>query len=203
VPSALEERELGPERVGYFMQIPPLMVTGINSEPDTIHRGINLLLMALCARLPPPPASFTVPPLVSGRTNREAISATTDQCGGACHKDLINPLGFAFEGFDGMGLPRDTDNGHPVDTSGSFEFSDGWGSFADARELMTKLSEDDQVYACYGQRLAGYGLQRQLATDDMALIDELAATGRMGTVQDLALALVQSPAFRVRSKDSP
>ena len=68
---------------------------------------------------------------------------------------------------------------------------------------MTKLAEDDLVYACYGQRLAGYGLQRDLAADDTALIDELAATGRVGTVQDLALALVQSPAFRVRSKDLP
>lgn len=202
VPSALEERELGPQRVGYFMQIPWLMLTGVNSEPDTIHRGLTLLFTVLCADLTPP-GSFMVPSLGSGQTNRERISAATDECGGACHKDLINPLGFAFEGFDGMGLPRDTDNGHPVDTSGSFEFSDGTSSFADARELMTKLAEDDRVYGCYGQNLAGYGLQRALTADDTALIDELAVTGRRGAVQDIALALVRSPAFRVRSKDLP
>jgi hypothetical protein len=203
VPSALEERELGPDRVGYFMQIPPLMLTGANAQPDSIRRGVMLLLKVLCARLPPPPGSFDVPQLESGRTNRERISATTDECGGACHKDVINPLGFAFEGFDGMGRPRDTDDGQPVDTGGSFEFSDGKSSFADARELMTKLAEDDRVYACYGQRLASYGLQRDLTADDTVLIDELAATARMSTLHELALALVQNPAFRVRSKDLP
>jgi hypothetical protein len=203
VPSALEERELGAERVGYFMQIPPLMLAGTNTQPDSIRRGLMLLLTVLCADLPPPPGSFEVPQLGSGRTNRERVSATTDECGGACHKDLINPLGFAFEGFDGMGQPRDTDDGQPVDTSGSFEFSDGKSSFADARELMTKLAEDDRIYACYGQRLAGYGLQRDLTADDTVLIDELAATARRGRVHDLALALVESPAFRVRSKDLP
>jgi hypothetical protein len=203
VPNALEERELGPQRVGYFMQIPWLMLTGINSEPATIHRGLTLLFTVLCADDLMAPDSFTVPSLGSGHTNRETLSAATDECGGACHKDLINPLGFAFEGFDGMGLPRDTDNGQPVDTSGSFEFSDGRSSFADARELMTKLAEDDRVYGCYGQNLASYGLQRALAADDIALIDELAATGRRGTVQDIALALVRSAAFRVRNKDLP
>ena len=40
-------------------------------------------------------------------------------CGGGCHDAYINPLGFAFENFDGMGRVRSTDNDKPVDTSSS------------------------------------------------------------------------------------
>ena len=39
---------------------------------------------------------------------------------------MINPLGFAFEHFDGMGQYRDTENGGPDDRrSGSYTFAEG------------------------------------------------------------------------------
>lgn len=203
-PRELEERELGPERVGYFMQVPFLMVTSQSSEPDIIHRGGALAQLALCSPLGIPAAEIPpLPPAKPGQTNRQRVEEWTGACGVRCHNEYINPLGYAFEGFDAMGVPRETDHGLPIDTSGSFPFSDGFGTFADARELITKLADDDQVYACYGQMLAGYGLQRDLVHEDMPLIEALGATGRGGSSRDIALALIQDPAFRVRQKDVP
>jgi hypothetical protein len=123
-------------------------------------------------------------------------------CGGECHA-AIDPLGYAFEGFDGMGVARDFDQGQPVDASGSFFFGSGQDSFADAGELMTKLADDDLPYACYGRKLASYGLQRDIVEDDQELIDSLAAVTRTGAVKDAVLALIADPAFRLRQKGLP
>jgi Protein of unknown function (DUF1592)/Protein of unknown function (DUF1595)/Protein of unknown function (DUF1588)/Protein of unknown function (DUF1587) len=204
IPSVLEERELGPERVGWFMQVPPLTVALEDGETDIIRRGVNLLLQATCAGIGPP--ATNIPPLprrMPGQTGRELVEDFTGTCGAACHR-LIDPLGFAFEGFDGTGAARDTDRGLPIDTSGSFLFSTGTWSFQDARELSLGLADAEPVYVCYGQRLAAYGLQREMVGDrDQPLIDVLAAAGREGSVKDLALSLVQHPAFRLRHEDLP
>lgn len=204
VPVELEERELGPARIGYFMQVPHLMVTSQSTEPDIVQRAVALARQALCAELPVPAIEFPpLPPMRPDQTNRQRVAEYTRVCGAACHEGYLDPLGFAFEGFDAMGVVRETDHGNPIDTSGRFPFTAGESAFADARELMMKLAEDDQVYACYGQMLAGHGLQRDLVPADMPLIQALGATGREGTTKDIALALVQEPAFRSRGEDLP
>jgi hypothetical protein len=201
-PQEMEERELGPKRVGYFMQVPPLMRTLPDGEPDPIHRGYALLDEATCADIGVPSNTLPpIPPLRASQTNRERIAAFTGQCGDACHGALINPAGFAFEGFDAMGRARETDHGLPIDSSGTFPFSTGRSSFADARELTLQLAEDDRVYTCYGRRLASFGLQRDIVLDDSALIDDLSRAARDGSLKDLALALVAHPAFRLRHED--
>src|SRR5262249_59988073 len=74
----------------------------------------------------PPGAGSTppIPPLMAGQTNRQRIDTLTGSCGQSCHNDMINPLGFAFEHFDGMGQWRDTENGGlAIDASGSDTFA--------------------------------------------------------------------------------
>ncbi len=106
--SGLIEQDLGPERVGFFSQLPFLTLNGLNGDPDPIHRGVSINLDLLCARLGPPAAELPpIPPLQANQTNRERITSLTKGCGGVCHNQLINPVGFAFEHFDGMGpIPR-------------------------------------------------------------------------------------------------
>ncbi|RYZ07414.1 MAG: DUF1592 domain-containing protein [Myxococcales bacterium] len=207
-PTALEERELGPQRIGYFMQAPPLMLTGVNATPNILQRGADIAQQVLCFTLPSPPPDIPPPPsLGPGSTNRQRTAEYTETCGLACHNELINPLGYAFEGFDGLGAGRDTDKGQPIDASGSFGLSGPVNTFSDARELMNLLAQDPQPYACYGQMLASYALQRDLVPGDMPLIEELGAMGSNGSsssgIQDIALALVRHPTFRLRSEDLP
>ncbi|HTU63441.1 MAG TPA: DUF1592 domain-containing protein, partial [Polyangiales bacterium] len=121
------EHDLGPTRVGYFAQVPYLMLHSLNAAPDSIHRGVSLNLDVLCAPLGPPVTELPpIPPLQAGQTNRQRIDTLTSGCGGSCHNEMINPLGFAFEHFDGMGQYRDVENGGlRIDSSGSYNFSDG------------------------------------------------------------------------------
>jgi hypothetical protein len=201
-PREMEERELGQKRVGYFMQVPPLMRALPDGEPDPIHRGHALLVEATCADIGVPSITLPpIPPLRTSQTNRERIADFTGHCGAVCHDGLINPAGFAFEGFDATGRARETDHGLPIDSSGTFPFTTGRSSFADARELSLQLAEDDRVYTCYARRLASFGLQRDMMPEDAALINDLSGAARAGSLKDLALALVAHPAFRLRHED--
>jgi len=203
--NGFEERELGSGRIGYFTQLPFLMLYAHNASPDPIHRGVNMALDVLCAPL----GMFNgvLPPLPDakpGETNRTRVDAHTRGCGTACHNDMINPLGFAFENFDGMGAYRTTEkNGSemlPIDASGSFAFTDGVRSYKDASELMQVVAASEQTHLCYSKRLAGYALQRNIVESDVPLLTELAsASGTASSIKQVMLALVKHDAFRTRA----
>jgi len=194
---------LDSSRIGYFMQVPFLLLNGREDGPDSIRRGAALADEVLCLDLvghtvPLPP----LPPLAAGQTNRDRVEKLTASCAG-CHGDLINPLGFAFEGFDGLGQPRDLDNGVPVDTTGTFSFEGGTRRFADARELMRILADGTQAHTCYAKMLTGYALQRDVVEKDRPLLGDLATVSRERSLKDMVISLVRNPAFRLRAEGTP
>jgi hypothetical protein len=200
------EAELGPQRVGYFSQIPFLSLNGLNNEPDSIHRGVSMNLDVLCTVLGPPAAMLPpIPALEPGQTNRQRISKLTEGCGGVCHNQQINPLGFAFEHFDGMGRYRDTENGNlPIDSHGAFTFSEGTQMFASAAELMRSMATSKQAHMCYAKKLASFGLQRDIVDKDLPLLDALTEVSRAnGSIKNIIVALVRNDAFRMRAGVSP
>jgi hypothetical protein len=204
--SGFAELELGPQRRGYFQQLPFLVLYGHNDDPDSIHRGVSMSLDVLCAPL----GTFqgVIPPLpdaLPGQTNRMRVDEHTKGCGTVCHNNMINPLGFAFEHFDGMGQFREVETKPtevlPIDASGSFAFIDGTKPYKDADELMQVLASDRQSHLCYSKKLASFGLQRDLVEGDLPLLTKLASTSVSGTssVKQVMIDLVQQDAFRVRS----
>jgi hypothetical protein len=205
VDEGLEVVDLGPARTGYFMQAPFLMLHGYDLTPDPIHRGTALLLDVLCASVPPPPNNHIVDPADPDpdQTNRESVSAQTSTCGTGCHDVYIDPLGFAFEGFDGMGQERELDNGQPIDASGTHPFSTGELAFSDARELMQILADSPEAHLCYSKMVAGYGLGRDIVEHDTPLLEDLAAASHQGSLAEVVLSLVRHPAFRVRQEGNP
>ena len=195
--------DLGPERPGLFTRLGFLAYNGTLRDPDSIHRGVEINRVMLCARLQPPPGIIpALPSIKPDQTNRERVSAHTGvgTCGESCHGTLINPIGFAFENFDALGQLRDTDNGKPVDTSGAYQFSDGLESFRGAPELMQLLATNPQVHACFAEHLMQFTLGRDLVEDDRALVDELDRSSlRTGTsTKELLLAIVAAPSFSRR-----
>jgi hypothetical protein len=199
--SGYTQADLGSKRVGYFAQLPYLTLNGNNAEPNSILRGVTLNLDVLCATLGPPAAVIPpIPPLQPGQTNRQRIDTLTGTCGASCHNDMINPLGFAFEHFDGMGQWRDTENGGlAIDASGSYTFADGTTkTWTDAAGLMQVLAATPQTHTCYAKKLASFGLQRDVVASDMPMLGSLTsasmATG--GSVKQLIIQLVRNDAFR-------
>ncbi|HET7540823.1 MAG TPA: DUF1592 domain-containing protein [Polyangiaceae bacterium] len=198
--SGMIERDLGSGRLGFFSQLPFLTLHGLNGDPDPIHRGAAINFDVLCASLgPPAPVLPPIPPLEPNQTNRERITTLTKGCGGTCHSQLINPIGFAFEHFDGMGQYRDSENdGLSIDSSGSYEFSDGPQTFADAGELMRVMAQSEQAHLCYSKKLASFGLQRDIVETDAPLVQALAAVSRGddGSIKRVLTELAKNDAFR-------
>jgi hypothetical protein len=201
------ELDLGPMRAGYFAQLPYLTLHGLNAMPDSIHRGVSLNLDILCAPLGPPATVIPpLPPLKPGQTNRERISTLTSGCGLACHNEMINPLGFSLEHFDGMGQYREVENGGlKIDSSGSYAFSDGRKSFQNAAELMQLMAREQQVHLCYAKKLSSFALQRDIVASDLPWLNKLAARSLPdgGSVKSIVVELIKSDAFRARVGGAP
>jgi hypothetical protein len=196
--SGFVEKELGAPRAGYFSQLPYLTLNGINSQPNSIHRGLTLALDVLCSVLGP--ASKNLPSLTQsheGKTNRQYIDSLTASCGSSCHNEIMNPLGYAFEHFDGMGQFRDAEpGGLPIDSSGSFTFTDGKVDFADNVELMAAMANSQQTHLCYAKKLASFALQRDIVESDLPLLTDLARVSDAGSTQQVMVEVVKSDAFR-------
>jgi len=197
------QTDFGAQRVGWFSQVPYLTYFGIDdhNEPASILRGVSLNLDVICATLGPPAAVIPpLPALKPGETNRQNIDAHTGTCGAACHNNMINPLGFSFEHFDGLGQYRDTENGGlSIDSSGKYTFADGTvKTWNDAAGLMQVLASTPQTHMCYAKKLASYAMQRDIVASDMPLLSSLtsASMAQGGSVKQLIINLVKSDAFR-------
>jgi hypothetical protein len=201
-PADLEMRTLASSRVGYFTQVPFLLMHARGRQPSPVGRGAALAMDALCRKLESPPPDLVFPTAEPGQTLREYFEAATAGCGPNCHESF-DPLGFAFENFDGMGQERDLDNGEPVNTAASYTFADGTFSFSDAKELMQIMADGPQAHTCYAKKLSGYALQRDIVEADRPLLETLASVSREESLKAMAIALVRDPAFRLRKGNAP
>jgi hypothetical protein len=203
--SAIQQLELT-SRPGWYAQVPFLALWAINNDPDSIHRGVRINLDTLCADpglptqdLPP------VPPLAPNQTNRERYKALTEGCGAACHGGIINPVGFAFENFDGLGRYRELDNGRPVDTTGEYPFAEGTKPFSGAGELMQAIASGSQAHECYAKKLASYALERDIVDTERPLVASLGEASRSSgaSLKEIMLALIKTEAFRTHVGGAP
>jgi hypothetical protein len=190
------------DRSGWYSQAPFLTQWAINNAPDSIHRGVRVAMDSLCLELGPP-SGVTLPPVPpqgTNQTNRERYEGLTNGCGAPCHTIFINPVGFAFEQYDGIGRYRTTDNGKPIDSSGSYPFSDGTRSFKDSGELMQEIASSSQAHQCWSKKLASYALERTIVDSERPTVEALAAVSQAsgGSLKQVMLALVQNQAFRTR-----
>jgi hypothetical protein len=193
------------ERAG-ILTLPAVLTTLAHPvHPAPILRGVFLKERLLCEAVgQPPDGAETAAPADSlevESTNRVRTEAATSPAGcAACH-DQINPLGFAFENFDSMGGWRTTDNGLPVDASGTLVRTGQ--DFTHAASLSRHLAESRQVHDCYALQWARYASgQSHLSKEEITDIQEtFFQTG--GDVQQLLVDIVTSDMFRYRSEGAP
>jgi len=137
-------------------------------------------------------------------TSRQRIEMHTGPgtCGASCHGTFINPIGFAFESFDGLGQYRSEELGLSVDASSMFEFADGPVAFDGAVELNHAMSARVQTHDCYSKHWVEYALGRDTAGSDLELIQRLGDSSLDGlSIKDLIVELVRSEEFRVRNAE--
>jgi hypothetical protein len=124
--------------------------------------------------------------------------AESAACSG-CHK-MMDPIGFGFEAYDGLGQFRDTDpNGQPVDDSGLLEGTDVDGPFNGPLELGQKLATSAQVRACVASTLVRYARGPE-ADNDACVRQKLVSAfeGANHDVKAMLVAITQTDGFSYR-----
>jgi len=159
-------------------------------------RGKFVDEMLLCRTIPPPPPG--VPPLPSmappGSTVRQILSAHRSEAVCASCHGLMDPIGFGMEEFDTTGQYRKTDNGQPIDASGTL---DGV-AFANLGELGAVVRKNAVTAPCLVSKMYENALGRLPVEADSAalngLIDQFVKAGNR--IDQLLVGLAGSDGFR-------
>jgi hypothetical protein len=183
-----------------------LSVLAARTRTSPVNRGRFVRQKLLCERIPDPPAGVDtqLPTPEPGLTARQQLDQkTSGQPCATCHAQM-NPLGFGFEKLDGIGRFRSTDNGQPIDDSGSLSGTrDIDGPFQGLGELSQKLSTSAQVQECLSVQAYRYVFGRGESADDACAIaqvrDHFTSAGL--NLQELYLAIVATESFGSRKAD--
>jgi hypothetical protein len=182
----------------------------VHSDTDSsgpIARGVFLLQRIFCTPPAPPPANVPpAPPAGAPSTMNEttrqrfAQHASSAFCAG-CHKQ-IDGVGFGFEEFDGIGAFRSTENGLPVDSSGTIVGTGEIdGDYTGVTQLTGKLAGSHLLADCFRQQAYRYAMgQIEPVGSDLGSIGPAFSTDAQLT--DILLAIVASPIFQNRTFES-
>ncbi|MDX2051557.1 MAG: DUF1592 domain-containing protein [Polyangiaceae bacterium] len=202
--SAQEKVTLPSERLGILTQPAVLALTGIFDGTSPVHRGVYVLEQFLCDKPPPPPTGLNVipPPPDPNATTRErwAQHSNSPTCA-PCH-NAIDPIGFALEGFDGIGRFRATENGLSVVTTGgipSIGLADG--SITGAAELTQALANSEQVRACFAKQWLRFSVGRLELPADAKSLDTVGAKLSNASIKDAFLSSFTTGAFLHRIEE--
>jgi hypothetical protein len=197
----------GAHRDGVLTQVSFLAAHAHPARSSATLRGKALRELLLCQKVPSPPPnvdfSLLDDPDPSLRTARERlqIHAKNAACAG-CHL-IMDPLGLAFETFDGAGQWRATERGARIDPSGNLDGT----PFSDVLGLSRALHDHPMLPSCLVKRLYGYGIGGPVSMgadrDMIAYLNRrFAAAGYK--VPDLLRDIALSPAFsQVRAPRAP
>lgn len=205
-----------PTRVGLLGRAAMTATGSVHTRP--IMKGVFIRRALLCEDIPPPPnnANATKPEPKQNLTTRGAVEQLTEQPGTACagcHKQLINALGFASEGFDALGRSRtkevifDHETGAelaelPVDTSsipkviaGDLAVSSG------VAELSRLMLDSGKPQACLAREYFRFTFAREEdpKKDGCALAGLHTILEDGGSLSDMLRAIALDPSFRQRS----
>ncbi|MCA9713315.1 MAG: DUF1592 domain-containing protein, partial [Myxococcales bacterium] len=198
----LEKVALPPasHRAGILTHGSLLAVLGGFQSTAPVQRGVFVRSRLLCTEIPPPPDNidFQPPDVDPNATTRERFSQhSVDPTCSACHQ-YMDPVGFGFEHFDGVGRYRAVENGFPVDASGELlDAGDASGEFDGVIALSQRLAESEQVRDCVVEQWYRYAFARPAAVDDACSIEQVREvfSQRDGDIRELLLALTETDAF--------
>jgi hypothetical protein len=149
---------------------------------------------------PPPGAIAMAPTRTPGMTIRQFFTLIEQQpaCG-ACHKSL-DGVGFGLESYDSVGKWRTTDQGSPIDASGSLVDTDVDGPFTGGVALANKVAASDQVTSCLARQVFRFAAGRPETDDDKRSLAQLsdAFRGAGFNVRELLIALTKTDAFLLK-----
>ncbi len=165
----------GTPRGGLLTHASVLTVTSNPTRTSPVKRGKWILDNLL--NTPPPPAPPDVPELEKSKlvgTLRERMEQHRDNpaCA-ACH-NMMDPLGFALENFDAVGLWRTRDGRDEINATGTLPDGTEFHGVGDLRRRLT-TSGREQFVRCLAEKMLIYAVGRGTEYYDRCAIDEIVA----------------------------
>jgi hypothetical protein len=196
---------LGPEfdmRRGLLGKGGVLMSTSRADRTSPVLRGKWILENLIGSPPPPPPPN--VPPLdakpgAKPRTIRERMASHRAPGCVSCHQ-LIDPPGFALEGFDAVGAWRTQEAGAPIDASSRLADGRAVNGVADLRNALAARPEAfAQVLT---EKLMTYALGRGLQYYDMPVVRAIVRDSKAKNYSftSVVLGITESVPFQMRGK---
>jgi hypothetical protein len=138
----------------------------------------------------------------------EALTEKAQPCQG-CHQ-LINPLGYVLENYDGIGKWQTTDlRGGAIDaavTTANVNFGEaGVKSITSPKQLMEEIAKLPKAQELYAKAWVAYAFGRPSNANDQCTVDQLKTKLTAGGYSILSLLgdLTQADSFRVRVRGTP
>ena len=185
-----------------LLTLPAFLATQAKADQSSpIYRGKFVREQFFCQELPSPPANVPPAPVITpGVSTRERLAEhEANMTCAACHT-MMDPIGFGFENFDGIGAYRTMDNGKPVDASGMLTGTDVDGAFNGVAQLGGMLAKSAMAETCVGTQWFRYAMARAESVADTCSLQAMQKTfhDSGADLRTLPMALVQTPAFMYR-----
>jgi hypothetical protein len=195
------------DRVGILNQAAFLASYANAHESHPVFRGVAVARRVACIKLDSPTAFdiIVVPPVPDPKkTTRERFDVhSKDALCQICHS-TIDPFGFSFEQFDGMGGFRTRENGRPVDSRVVVkEQRDFDGAYADSNQLASVLAESKSARSCFARFMFRAGtatgsLAGTQAETEFLDLWEATPAAAQGDIVETLIAFVRRPTFTWR-----
>ncbi len=166
----------GTPRRGVLTQASVLTITSNPTRTSPVKRGKWILENILGTPPPPPPPD--VPDLkdekqerLTGTLRQRMEKHRADPGCAACHARM-DPIGFGFENFDGIGGWRTTDENFPIDPTGKLVSGESFKGAGDLTVILKKRK--DEFARCLSEKMLTYALGRGLEFYDKCAIEQIA-----------------------------
>lgn len=193
----------GTSRGGVLTQGSFLTLTSNPTRTSPVKRGKWVLDNLL--NTPPPPAPPDVPLLeetrqarLKGTLRQRMEQHRADPLCASCHA-LMDPIGFGFENFDGIGAWREKDGDHPIDPAGQLARGEMFQGPAELKRILL-TARREEFLRCLASKMLTYALGRGLEHYDQCAVDGVVDAMRRDGYRfsSLVRGVVQSPPFQLR-----
>ena len=196
------------QRSGILTSIAFLAATGGADKTVPPRRGKAMYTHVLCQTLGMLPNVIPMPVQTMGTTRQ--IFEAHDQlgCAAGCHT-LIEPFGYTFEHYDGIGQfrtvehidPQNPATTAPIDSHSTVTVDGKPQDVADAVALSHVIAQSTQAEQCFATHWMRYALGRLETPEDQASLQSAmsAFSAHNFNVRDLIVGLVTSRTFRFRT----
>ncbi|MCA9128289.1 MAG: DUF1592 domain-containing protein [Planctomycetales bacterium] len=186
-----------------------MTMTSSTDRTKPISRGAWLAAVVFNEPPKPPPADVPAlaenPPVAEqSLTLRERLSMHRQRadCRG-CH-ERIDPLGFALENYNAIGVWRETyDNGRQIDASGELFGKHHFRNVVEFKDAI--LAEKDRFTRGFAGHLLSFALARELDAGDENALDEIVRNTASDDyrIQTLLKQIILSEPFQSKAQPSP